>query len=243
MKIRMIMRALLLIFSVLFVGCGDSAKVNRHFDKAVDRRLVQAAAKGDEAGVDEALRAGSSVDCRGVDQITPLVFAVLTANKKATLLLLKKGANPNLQWNSRQSPISLSAEIQDAWYLETMLKYGGDANLRDELERTPIFDAVSGFSITNIDILLKAGADVNAQDHSGYTPMIYAANLNQVDIVYHFLQLGADPTIEDRWHYTMLYPLQRNSFDPASPAIIDRDKVINWLKERNLWRIEEDRKQ
>lgn len=241
-KIKTGTPVVIVIFGILIAGCSDSAKVNKYFERKEDRQLVLAAFGGREADVDKLLRDGICIDCSGVDGTTPLLASVMASNKHATNLLLKKGANPNLLCDARYSPMNIAAGMKDSWFLETLLKSGGEVNLRNKLKETPIFQAISAQNISNIDMLIKAGANINAQDVHGDTPMIYAANLNQFDIVYHLLQLGADPTIQDNWHYTVLNPIQHNGIDPASPLFKDREKVITWLKERNLWRIEDDRK-
>jgi ankyrin repeat protein len=239
-KIIKTMAVIPFMFGALCSGCGGRSNVEKYFVNGADREFVCAVLKGDKTKVDQMLRAGTSVDCRGIDGMTPLLFAIVNSDKQATLLLLSKGANPNLQDNHGEySPMSLAAGIKDTWLLETLLKNGGNPNLRDKLKETPIFQAVECLRKVNIDILLKAGADINAQNVSGKTPMMDAGDLRLFDMVLYLLQLGADPKIEDNWHYTILYSIQTAVLNPV--GIKERDKVVDWLKQRNLWRIEEEK--
>lgn len=224
-------------------GCSETGNINQCFDRTADRGLVHAAFQGNAGKMDQLLKDGStSIDCRGKDDTTPLLFSVLACNKRAILLLLQNGANPNLQDVNGYTPTNLTAGLSDPWFLETMLKNRGNPNFANVRGETPIFEAVMSLSIQNIDILAKAGTNLNAQTTGGATPMITAANLNRFDIVYHLLELGADPTIRDINGYTVLSRIQHNLIDPASPLAKDREKVIDWLKARNLWKIEEMKK-
>lgn len=243
LKIKANALLVLPILSSLVVGCGKTGAV-KCFDKEPDRQLVLAALRGDAQGMEEVLRAGETcVNCRGTDESTPLLIAVICENKRATTLLLERGADPNLQDRDGYSPIGFASGLKDSWFLETLLKHGADVNLRDRREwATPIFQAVLGLSERNIDILIRAGADINAQDNAGDTPMIRAANINRFDMVYALLIRGADPRIQDNWGYTVCYPIQHSGLDPRGPLAGYRERVIEWLKSRNLWRTENDRR-
>lgn len=235
-KIRGALFVLVLLCNSL-AGCRNSKIINEYFDKPTDREIVKAAFQGDAVKLEALLKDKKSyVDCRGKQDTTPLMAAVIACNKRAISLLLQKGADPNLQDVNGYTPTNLAARSSNPWFLETMLKYHGNPNGTNNRGETPVFEAISQFSIKNIDILFKAGANLDVQNIGGTTPMIYAANLNRFDIVYHLLELGADPTLTDIHHNSVTYPIQDNSIDPNSPLAKDRDKVIDWLKKRNIWK-------
>jgi ankyrin repeat protein len=113
------------------------------------------------------------------------------------------------------------------------MKYGGKINLVNPKDgTTPIFNAILACNLPNVKILVEAGANINQQDAGGETPIVAAALEVQYDIVYYLLQMGADPKINNK---DLNYYLQHSYIDPASPGFSDRQKVIDWLKQRNLW--------
>jgi ankyrin repeat protein len=239
------MKIILVIVSFVWVamtgcGAGPGEDVGKFFKKADDADLVRASLAGNSNKVGQILLEGrTSVDCRGYLGRTPLMFATGYGNREAVLLLLNKKADPNLQDDAGYSPISMAARIADPWFLRVMLTNHGNANLRDKYGNTPIFGAASTFLVTNIDILIEAGADPNAQDGLGKTPMMQAANLNGFDVVYYLLKKGADPLLKDNVGHTICYRVQHSRIDPNSPLVQYREKVIDLLKEKGAWRIEE----
>lgn len=237
------MQWLLFLVGVLSVlGCTPKLKrdLQEKFPNPVDCDLVYAAWQGDKQKIAQLLHAGADLECRGWRENTPLNFAVFARNKKATLTLLEMGADPNSQDDSGHSPISEAAGVDhDTWFLETVMAHGGNVNLVNKYSReTPLFKATH--SLENVRILVKAGADIHARNQFEETPLIRAAMNDSYEVVYYLLELGADPRTKMDNGMTILYPIQSFYAGGATPETAAwREKVIAWLKERNLWHIEE----
>jgi ankyrin repeat protein len=229
-----------LVFMTIGKGREKRELAQRYFGKGPPGQLVIAALMGDKAGVNKQLTAGVNINCLGERGMTPLVFSFLIDDKRAIELLLEMGADPNRYDNDGDSAVSLAAYNSDLWYLKTVLKHGGKANAGNgNINRAPIMQAVMSYSLPNVQLLVQAGANVNYQDAVSFeTPMMAACTLNRYDIVYWLLQSGADPTLRDSGGDTILWRIQHWDIDPASPLAADKQKVIDWLKQRNLWKEE-----
>ena len=91
---------------------------------------------------------GVNVNAKDRQGQTALYAAIEARDKETYLLLLGKGANPNLCDHVGMSPIHLAAEQDDIFWLREALQHGGNPN---ELNtgntfypnETPIFYAIS----------------------------------------------------------------------------------------------------
>jgi hypothetical protein len=219
-------------------GMAESRKesLTLHFHDPAVVEFIFAALKGDAAKMDKLLAAGVKVDCRADDGSTPLMVAVGLRNKKATMLLLQRKANPNLQDKDDDSPMSMAADKNDTWYLDTILKNGGNPNVESKrYGTTPMKNAILGGDFKHVQLLVKAGANLNHRDGAGYTPIIQAAAVNDYGLVLYFLQSGADPLIKDNWGGTVMHYIQHPG---GSVPTKERDQVVALLKEKKLWRLE-----
>ena len=212
-----------------------------HFNDKLAGELTYAALKGNAKKMDAAIAAGADINRKGDQGLTPLMVALLQKNKNATLLLLKRKSNPNLQNDEGYSPMSEAAGYaKDSWFLETLLKNGGNPNLNNEFKgRTLLFEAIDASSTVNINILLKAGANINYRENvTGNTPVLDAVIASEYNIVLYLLEAGADPTIKDHGGQTLIWWIQHMAFNLSQPVERDRQKVIDWLKQKRLWREE-----
>jgi ankyrin repeat protein len=237
-----------IVLLIIFISVTKYESMHRregaklYFGKGPEADLVYEALMGDSTKMDQLLASGVNINCRGKYGMSPVNFAVWAYDKRATQLLLEKGADPNQQDDEGKSAMSEAAGHEreaealgheESWYLKTVMKYGGKVNLVNKTDgTTPIFDAILACNLTNVKILVEAGANLNQQDAGGNTPIIAAAIQVQYDIVYYLLQVGADPKINNN---TLTYYIQHSYMDNASPSANDREKVIDWLKQRNLW--------
>lgn len=161
------------------------------------RLLADAAGNGKINVISTLVHNGVDPNSRGINNLTPLFWALREQNKKGFVRLLEVGAVSNIVFDDGRTLIHWATLVKDSFYLAKILEYGGDPNVIDErMRRTPIFEAVAPSGKHNLDLLIKAGANINHQDKSGYTVLIRAAILNQYDVVYKLLQAGANYQLE-----------------------------------------------
>jgi len=137
------------------------------------------------------VEAGADVNARGmVTKDTPVVLALMHSRPDIAVLLLERGADPNVPSGSGQLPIAYATTPE---MIETLLKHGADPNMSANKSQSPLFKAV--YWPTRLKALLQAKADANVVDKDGYTPLILAAEKGMDAAVQLLLQFGADPTI------------------------------------------------
>ena len=89
--------------------------------------------------------------------------------------LLGKGANPNLQTNSGESPLLLAARIGWLEGADRLLRSGAKPDLANRLGETPLIVAVQARQLPMARRLLEAGANPDKRDNaSGRSARDYA---------------------------------------------------------------------
>jgi ankyrin repeat protein len=226
---------------------GTAIDVHEYFSNTEVATLAQAAATGRTGVIAQLLSAGVDLNARGKDNMTPVIWALLNQDKEGFECLLQHGANPNLQLSdgtsalakelpfAGNSAMSLAAQHQDIWYLDTVLKYGGDVNLVNPFRGfTPIYASMEARRTLNAKRLINAGANLDYQDREGITPLIFAAMCNEYDVAYEMLKHGADPTIENKWGNTIVYFIKRSEGRTTPDASAWRDKVAALLRDKGI---------
>lgn len=206
--------------------------------------LANAAGSGDIKEIDRLISAGTDVNVRGKDGMTPLLWAMWAKSKPGFRHLLERGADPNLQVTGGRgkgsSVTSLSAlAANDSEWLELVLKHGANPNLVNPegasacMSTTPIFDAVLSRRQKNLELLIKAGANLNFQDACGNTPAMLAATLNLFDTVYKLLDAGADYRLADKAGYDLADCVADSRVDPKLDGGL-REKVISFMSKKGV---------
>ncbi|NEX91507.1 ankyrin repeat domain-containing protein [Caulobacter sp. 17J65-9] len=166
--------------------------------------LARGTCEGDPAEIARALAAGADPNGRGLDGVTPLVWALTCENPVGMEALLKAGADPNRAVGDRGSVVFFAASYRDTGLLDLLLRYGGDPNARDERD-TALMQALelgmhdAGWG--NWDALLAAGADINLDvsddDDFPRTIAISAAEFNQWGKVLELLKRGYSRDLDE----------------------------------------------
>jgi hypothetical protein len=131
--------------------------------------LVRAVAEGDTKAISKLLNRSSlqinqKVNYKGSETYA-LLEAVRTGNIEIVELLLKNGADPNLQ--AFEPTIVIASKIGNCKIVEMLIKYG--ANIESKIyydSNALILSAAEGHDRI-VDILLKAGANINAKGREG----------------------------------------------------------------------------
>jgi ankyrin repeat protein len=120
--------------------------------------------------------------------------------------LLKRGANPNILNNEKETPLMLVCErgtVEDA---ELLIDNGAHVNIKGDGEQTAIFLATRYKAYKILDYLCKIkGADLNVvEELTGNTPLLQAAENNDIKAVTILCENGADYTIKDSYGKTAI---------------------------------------
>ena len=122
------------VAAVFLVGCGESSS----------ELLLQSVVEGNVKAVKQHLAAGTDVDAKDYDGMTPLAEALGKVHKEVAELLIAKGADVNVKESS-----------------------GG-------MGMTPLHLAVNNHQKEIVELLIAAGAYVNAKRTGGATPLDFS---------------------------------------------------------------------
>lgn len=111
--------------------------------------------------------------------------------------LLGKGAQPNLQNDSGQTPLALAAQL--GWFegAQLLLNNGAKVDLGNERGETPLIIAVHQRDPVMVRLLLSKGADPNKTDNVvGYSALDYAKQDPRAAAILKLLQEPRKPAKE-----------------------------------------------
>lgn len=94
---------------------------------SLNKRLLDAAAKGDAAEIRKSLKAGADIECRdGNLGATPLAWAAFLGQTRAVKQLLAKGADVNAPNKKKWTPLMLACAKKHLKAARALLKKGAD---------------------------------------------------------------------------------------------------------------------
>lgn len=142
-----------------------------------------------------ALNFGASVNQRDLGSETPLMVAAANYQSDMVLLLLSKGANPNLRARTGRTALAFAVGMGDIKSTERLLQAGAQVDCCTRaLGYTPLMDAVVDGKYEIAKQLIKYGANVNASTSAGETPLSYALNDSKdVNVIRLLVEAGARP--------------------------------------------------
>ena len=112
-----------------------------------------------------------------------LIKAVLDKEAKAVSFLLKKGANPNVQYiYSDGSLLGLAVSSNDIEIAKSLLQMGVDSS-KYSVGLQAIHTATKLVNVEMIKLLLQYGVAIDPTSYEG-TPLLQALNLNNLDLIY-----------------------------------------------------------
>ena len=200
-------------------------------DQLPSRTLLEAAWRGDEAGLRRLLAAGHDANTQGGrDQFTPLHWACGMRRPKIVRLLLAAGADPDAKDPSGHTPLHLlvRAAVKDPTVpysfvrpyrpnavdknkmairvalAELLLAKGVDVNAADKRGQGPLYTAVSTGQVALIRVLLAGGAKVRSEA-DGWTALHAAARWRDTAAARLLLEAKADANATGRFGDTPLH--------------------------------------
>ena len=139
-------------------------------------KLMDAAHRGDKAGVQAALATGDKLTDVDTSGWTPLMYAASSYGDSVVSNMLEAGAKVNVR--SKRGETALMASAVTGMADEDLLDAGADVNAVNDVGMTALMLLVQRGEPDGIKALLKAGANARKKDASGRTALDYlnAAN-------------------------------------------------------------------
>ncbi|XP_037386198.1 ankyrin repeat domain-containing protein 55 [Talpa occidentalis] len=181
---------------------GDSSE-------EVDLTMVyQAASNGDVNALTSVIREDPSIlECCDSEGCTPLMHAVSGRQVDTVKLLLKMGANINMQDTYGRTSLCLATYLGWLEGCVSLLRNGAKHNIPDKNGRLPLHAATAEPDVRLLTVLVQQSnlSEINHQDNEGMTPLHWAAFHNQPQHTQMLLKKGADPTLVDKDFKTALH--------------------------------------
>ena len=154
----------------------------------------------DEIEVTEPFKFPEPVEVPGPlsQQDKDLILSAYHGRLAEVEVLVKKGANVNLQDQKKRTPLIFAASNGHTPVVEYLVGTGADVNAKDSGGQTALLYASKRSFNETAAFLLENGADVNVQSKKArVTALILAAVWDNVELVRMLLEHGADPDLTD----------------------------------------------
>ncbi|CAK7566858.1 MAG: hypothetical protein SEPTF4163_004812 [Sporothrix epigloea] len=194
------------------------------------------------------------------DGVLPLSSAIEESFAEGATMLLKYGANPNLEGfnpvkDTTETPVVAACTTGKLGMAQLLLAYGGSPSQRVQRAGSSSSDSDSGGSDKSttlllgaigkkkprrlVDLLLAYGADPNAKDGMGTSPLFAAVQAGRADIVTALLEHGADANRPGpkhvlwpaTWHPSCLSALLSHGADlRKAPGVLELATSLNKIE-------------
>lgn len=205
---------------LLLLGMASLMATSAQADAASDRRLLDAAAKGDRAAAAAALKAGAAVDARDARQQTALLIAVAENHTEVALDLIAAGADINAVADNRDTPWLLAGAEGRTALVRPMLATGRvDYTKRNRYGGNALIPAAHHGYPDTVRVLLEASkVDIDHVNDLGWTALLEAVILGDggpahVEIVRLLIVHKADVNLADRGGISPLAHAKRRGSD------------------------------
>ena len=161
--------------------------------------LVDAAARGDHAGVRALIAQKIDVNAARVDGMTALHAAVHADRLDITDTLLRAGAKPGAVDRYGVTPLYLACLNGNADMIRRLLAAGGDPNAVDPGGETALMTAARTGAPGALRVLLERGAAIDVREPEfGQTALMIAVRENQPAAIDLLLEAGAAVNAQTR---------------------------------------------
>lgn len=159
------------------VGGKSVEEVFKNMDA---RKIASLACNGKADDLQQALQT-SNVNTKGLDGVTPLMWALTCRNTDGMRILLKAGADPNIAADNGSTTVTIAATYGESKFLKLLIENGGDKNAMENGRRSDsalvyALQLGANFDVwDNFDYLLAEGADLRTGNK--YRPDETIANM------------------------------------------------------------------
>ena len=197
------------LLACVFIGCANESVDNPRARESIaptqllpqEAEMLEAAAKGNTARVQELLNQGVKVNMRGGDGNTPIMEAAYGGRLDTVRLLLDHGADLSAKKRDGATALTLTANsdilalfknvssmvaaaaVGNNTILETFISKGTPINALSETGESALHAACWNGKIDTVKLLLERGADPQIKKADGASPISLASGQKHEDIV------------------------------------------------------------
>ena len=193
-----------------------------------DRRVVEAAKRGDKNELRTLLSQHADVNAPQADGATALAWAAHRDDLETADLLIRAGANPNAADDYGVTPLALACTNRNAAMAEKLLQAGANPNVALATGETPLMIAARTGSVDTVKSLLDHAADVNAKGtEQGQTALMWAVAERHAEVARTLIEHGADPNAHSRGGFTALLFAARNGDMDSARVLLAGGANVN----------------
>lgn len=204
---------LLLLIPIIYLACKSTNAIEQ-----IDR-LFSAVIQNDPKEVHSLLSHGANVNCRDVNDFTPLALSSRLSRGEISALFLNVGADANVQSKMNidigeegYTPLLWAVVNGDTQTLQLMLEKGGDVNKPSLDGDSSLIYAVRNGNLDIVRLLLETGANRDYKNpYSGMTALMEAVAAGNNQIVEYLIDKGVDIGQRDKNGNTLLMLAARRS--------------------------------
>jgi ankyrin repeat protein len=210
--------ALLLILPFVFLGVSLRSPGQAGSNELNDR-LIQAAAAGDTAAVEQLLQQGADINAQDRFGNTALIMAVQFDKVEMVKLLLRKGADPN---GAGGGALLTAIDGDKLEIVKLLLEGGANVDVVENTGTTPLIEAVQRNNSAMVKLLLNKGANPNVRNKNGCSALYMAAGQDDAEFVRLLLDHGADINEANVAQETALHQASLNGRAAVVKLLIER---------------------
>jgi len=181
------------------------------YPEGLNTNLMIAAAKGYTSEVHRLIKLGADVDARGIDNISPLIYAVANNRLTTVKALLEYNPDTGLLTYTGESALHIAVKDNMPGIAEALIRADANINIKDPAGATPLHYASAYGYLYMCDLLLYYNADYEARAKDGTTPLIASVYSGQANISDLLLQTGASPDMPGNEGFTPLIIAAQNN--------------------------------
>ena len=183
---------------------------------ATAQTMLEAAERGDTAGVERLIASGAPIDQGNATGQTSLLLAVQNNHLAVATRLIDAGANINAQAANQDTPWLLAGALGRTAVLRHMLPKGPDFGVRNRFGGNALIPACERAHVDTVAFLVNTPIDVNHVNKLGWTCLLEIVILGDggprhVEVTKLVLAAGANPNIADRDGVSPLQHARRRS--------------------------------
>lgn len=161
------------------------------------KKVLEAAASGNLAHLEQFLASGADVNVRDEENDTALIVGSRNGHAEIVRFLMARGADLEAANNSRTTALSAASQGGHAEVVKLLLTSGANINAKNTAGWSALALACAGGHPDVVDLLLQGNADIKARTNEGDTALTLACSQGHTAIVKLLSDRGADVNSRD----------------------------------------------
>lgn len=187
------------LFTLAIAGCTSAKKAAPVSDLDINEptRLIEQAARGNEADVKALLVAGEKPDQANSQGVTALMVAARKGQLAVMQLLLSAHANVALADEQGSTALHYAILGNQTKAVELLLQNHAPIDKKDGFDLTPLMLATRFADVALIKTLIRGKANLSIVDENGWTAIFFAVGRGDADIFEIYADAVEDLNLKD----------------------------------------------